>query len=271
MYADSIKKVIIFMNTIKQYALPAIIFILICLIFALIMNQNINWDTWRIATCMPDNCFCEQIRYDETIRQPSNTWSAMVFTLIGVLVAGHALNQLEEQHRLSLSFAIIFSIALIVIGVGSAFYHASMTFWGQFFDVGGMYLLVSFMLVYAWIRLYGLSTVTDAILYIGINIILFAMLYFVPETRRGLFALALFAGISFELYYAAFRKPELKRYWFNYGLLLFAIAYAIWNLDTNRILCDADSLLQGHAIWHIFGAVSSGMLYLYYVSETQES
>lgn len=255
----------------KQNILPILIFTGICLIFGFIMSQNINWDTWRIATCMPDECFCEAIHYDETIRQPSNTWSSMVFTLVGLLVAGHALSQIDDKRKLSMIFALIFSIALIVIGIGSAFYHASMTFWGQFVDVGGMYLLVSFILVYAWMRLYRLSTATGAILYTGINIILFTLLYFIPETRRSLFAIVLIAGIGFELYYAISRKSEIKRRWFNYGLLLFAVAYSIWTLDNTGTFCTADSLIQGHAIWHILGAVSSGMLYLYYFSETQES
>lgn len=259
------------MTTSKKYFLPTLIFTGICLIFGFIMSQNINWDTWRIATCMPDECFCEAIRTDETIRQPSNTWSSMAFTLVGLLVAGQALSQIDDKRELSMMFALIFSIALIVIGIGSAFYHASMTFWGQFVDVGGMYLLVSFMLIYAWIRLYGLSTATGAILYLGINTILFALLYFVPETRRSLFAIILLVGIGFEIYYVMSRKPEIKRRWFNTGLLLFAVAYGIWILDNNGTFCTADSLLQGHAIWHISGAVSSGMLYLYYFSETQES
>lgn len=255
----------------KNYALGLIIFIGICVIFAALMQLNINWDTWRVATCMPDNCFCEQVRFGDTIRQPANTWSSMLFTLIGILIAGHGLTQLSEGQKLSRLFALILSFALIFIGVGSAFYHASMTFWGQFADVGSMYLLVSFMLIYAWLRLFQLQVNLSAVLYVVINIALFTLLYFFPETRRSAFAIVLLLGIGFELYYAVFRKPVLKRYWFNYGLLLFAIAYAIWTVDNNRMICVAESLFQGHAIWHIFGALSSGMLYLYYASETQES
>ena len=77
----------------------------------------------------------------------------------------------------------------------------------------------------------------------------------------------LIAGIGFELYYEISRKPDITRYWFNSGLLLFAVAYGIWITDNTRFICVADSLLQGHAIWHILGALSSGMLYLYYASE----
>ncbi len=255
----------------KPYAMGLLVFVGICVAFAMLMQLNINWDTWRVATCMPDGCFCEQIRLDEIIRQPANTWSSMMFTLVGILIAVHAFSQLGHSQKLSRLFALILSFALIFIGIGSAFYHASMTFWGQFADVGSMYLLASFMLVYAWLRLFNLPIRLSAILYLLMNSVLFVLLFFFPETRRGAFAIILLLGIGFELYYATVHMPDLERYWFNYGLLIFALAYGIWTVDNNGMLCVADSLLQGHAIWHIFGAVSSGMLYLYYASETQES
>lgn len=259
------------MNNTKIW-LPALsIFFILLISLLFISSLNINWEMWRIATCMPDNCFCEMIRFDKTVRQPANTWSSMIFTLVGLCIAAHALNRITSTHQLSKSLALILSAALILIGLGSAFYHASLTFWGQFIDVGSMYLLATFMLVYAWQRLYAIPITISTILYISFNISLFALLYLIPETRRSLFAIVLLLGISFELYYVTFRRPLLKRYWFNYGLLLFAIAYGIWILDNNSIFCVEGSLFQGHAIWHIFGAISSGMLYPYYFSEPAES
>jgi hypothetical protein len=44
-------------------------------------------------------------------------------------------------------------------------------------------------------------------------------------------------------------------------------AFAIWNA-TKTWLCDPYSLIQGHAIWHLLGAVSAYYLYRYYASET---
>ena len=51
------------------------------------------WEGWQLATCMPDDCFCEAVR-DGAVRQPSNTWSSLTFCvaalamLPGVLVLG---------------------------------------------------------------------------------------------------------------------------------------------------------------------------------------
>ena len=38
------------------------------------------------ANCIPDNCFCEAIRYGEWIRQPANTWSNLFFILIAEII-----------------------------------------------------------------------------------------------------------------------------------------------------------------------------------------
>jgi dihydroceramidase len=48
---------------------------------------------------------------------------------------------------------------------------------------------------------------------------------------------------------------------------LLTVAYVIWILDNTRLVCFENSLLQGHAIWHILGAVSVFFLHRYYVSE----
>jgi hypothetical protein len=44
---------------------------------------------------------------------------------------------------------------VILIGLGSWFYHASLAFVGQGFDVAGMYLLGTFMVLYGYYLLRG--------------------------------------------------------------------------------------------------------------------
>jgi hypothetical protein len=44
------------------------------------------------------------------------------------------------------------------------------------------------------------------------------------------------------------------------------VAFAIWNAS-KAWLCQPYSLVQGHAIWHLLGAVSAYFLYRYYASE----
>jgi hypothetical protein len=59
-----------------------------------------------------------------------------------------------------------------MIGLGSAFYHASLTFAGQFFDVMGMYLLASFILLYNISRVSAFSRRKFVSAYLALNSIL---------------------------------------------------------------------------------------------------
>jgi hypothetical protein len=45
------------------------------------------------------------------------------------------------------------------------------------------------------------------------------------------------------------------------------VAFTIWNLDQHGTLCTPDSLFQGHAVWHLLGATSLWLTFLYYRSE----
>jgi predicted membrane channel-forming protein YqfA (hemolysin III family) len=46
--------------------------------------------------------------------------------------------------------------------------------------------------------------------------------------------------------------------WYWAGFAAFLIAYAIWTTGTNdHDLCDPDSLIQAHAIWHLLTAFAT--------------
>jgi hypothetical protein len=42
------------------------------------------------------------------------------------------------------------------------------------------------------------------------------------------------------------------------------LAFVIWILDRERVLCAPESLLQGHAVWHILGAIAAVCLFRSY-------
>jgi hypothetical protein len=250
----------------KRYSFSLISFLLLLVILAFLASFPMEWKLWRLASCMPDDCFCELIREGQTVRQPSNTWSSLAYALIGLMVLAHSYS-LPNKKPFTWLFGLLLCLMMLTIGIGSAFYHASLTFIGQFADFSGMYLMSSFILVYALYRRYSLPEINVVLGYLGLNTILALLLYFVPETRRTLFGLLLILALILEIYYANSAKPSINRYWFYGGLLIFALAYAVWIIDDERILCSPESWIQGHALWHLLGAISNGMLYFYYRSE----
>jgi hypothetical protein len=222
------------------------------------------WDGFRPATCIADGCFCEAANPHSPIRQAANTVSSLGFVFSGALMLGY---KRSSAQRLPTRYSYIMGIACIIIGLGSAFYHASLTFVGQFFDVFGMFLLAVFMLVYAFERIWTLRLTTTIGLFLTINIFLSGLQIAVPDTRRYVFAIVLIAALFFEAYFRRQVSPHIDVKPLRLGIGLLAIAYIIWILDNTRTLCFETSLLQGHAVWHVLGAVSVWLLHRYYVSE----
>ena len=123
------------------------------------------------------------------------------------------------------------------------------------------------MLVSALTRWRNLSSRGAVWLYLGVIGGLLAVLYLVPEVRRSLFAVVLLAAIALEMVFARACRPGVKVSFYLLGIVAKAVAFTIWNLDQNGVVCAPDSLFQGHAVWHLLGATSLWLTFLYYRSE----
>jgi len=253
------------MDQLRRYIFPILIAVLLSAltIAALMILPSNIWVGWQPATCLKTGCFCESAHEHSPIRQTANTISSLGFVFSGMLVIAHQ----PAKSRLTRAYAVTMGIASLIVGIGSAFYHASLTFIGQFFDVFGMFLLAAFMLVYAFERIWKLRLITTISLYLALNLFLSWLQIAIPETRRYVFAIVLIIALLFEYYFWVKTKPQIEIRWLKIGIGLLTVAYIIWILDNTRRMCFENSLIQGHAIWHILGAVSVLFLYRYYASE----
>lgn len=170
-----------------------------------------------------------------------NMVSSLAFVVAGIFIS--------YRHRNSWGYA--YALLMAVIGIGSAYYHAHLDFIGQTIDVAGMYLLVTFVLlaVLKRTRKYFL-----AYFLIG-NAVLISISVSVPALRRYIFAVLVLALIV-----TLWKQNLLNKYfWASFWVMV--VAFIIWTLDVTNIWCWSDSILQGHAIWHILGAVSAVLLF----------
>lgn len=234
--------------------------------YALIAALGPDWSRFLPASCLATKCFCEVPRTGALILQPANSWSSFGFVAVGfwIMIAGR---QWSTRVPFSGFPAVWFALTAIVIGVGSFLLHATLTLWGQFLDVVGMYLFSAFTLAYALRRWQGLNDRTAVALNAALCAVLIGLLIAVPETRRWLFAVVLIADIVVEMGFARPRRPGVQVRWYLYSIALQAAAFAIWIADLSGAWCLRDSLMQGHAIWHFLNAAAVYCAYRYYRSE----
>jgi len=233
------------------------------------------WAAWRAATCMPDHCFCERLR-DSLVRQPVNTATSIAFLTVAAVVwrvafrPDRALRVRGVRLVASPMLAALFAGALLVIGLGSAFYHASFTFVGQTVDVLGMYLLGTFVILYAVVRTHEVTTRRSAVAYVLGNAALLTLLVLVPELRRWAFAAVVLVAIATEWRARSSGRARGDLRYFAAAVGVLGLGFVFWIIDLLRITCAPMSIVQGHGAWHVLGAAAAALVFGYYVSEGRE-
>ena len=227
----------------------------------------------RPASCMPSSCFCEAIRSEPPL-QPANSWSSLAFVAVALVVVAVALRDRsarrpQSQNLLSssLAYPLVYALALSIIGIGSAAFHAELTIKTQFADVFGMYLIATFILLFNIQRLRPIPVSALVVVYLVLNGALAELLYTFPEVRRYAFAVVLLAALGLEWRYRNTRTVVSHGRLLGAAVGSLAIGFVIWTADITHVACSPMSWLQGHAVWHLLGALGAWFLYLYYRSE----
>lgn len=138
---------------------------------------------------------------------------------------------------------------------------ASLSFIGQTLDVQSMYLVVLLALMVNVEALRKPVRSRALQLYLVANVALGVLLITVPAVRRYAFGLAILGVLVTEVRVRT-RGLRLRGLSLLLGAVAVqALAFGIWVLDLKRIVCAPESLLQGHAAWHLLGALASFLLW----------
>ncbi|WP_239124024.1 ceramidase domain-containing protein [Rhizocola hellebori] len=217
--------------------------------------------------------FCEAAR-DWVVRQPANSFSNVGFVVAGLLIAWHAgvrenVGGVLSAHR---GLPTFIACLVVLLGPGSAAMHATQSALGGHLDMASMYLVASFAAGYAGMRWLRGGTRLFAALFAGgivfCEIVGLSRADIPVVNYSGNVAFALLLTIAVVLEVLIMRRGATRATrWYAFASLgSILIAFAIWNA-AKTWLCDPGSLIQGHAIWHLLGAVSAYFLYRYYASE----
>lgn len=227
--------------------------------------------------------FCEANHMDSVIRQPSNTWSNMGYLFVGVFILALAIHDLRLPNRLEADnfmvrhpiFSVLFAVSCLILFFGSFFYHASLTAFFQRIDQAAMYSLVLLVISVNVYRLFPRWRLlkrwrsSHLLFVLAFTLALWGVFSHISvlninSTFPALVAISLVSSLVY-LRYAGRGLHFLKYFKVAYGTLF--MGGAIWALDRSHTLCNPESLLQGHALWHLLTAASALLLYMFYRSE----
>ncbi|MGV8896322.1 MAG: ceramidase domain-containing protein [Rhodoglobus sp.] len=239
------------------------------LIYLLAIAVDASTLAERPATCTQTGCFCEA-PLSAVPMQFANSVSSLGFVFLGfwTLVAARRPAIRTPERRLTP----IFGVVLIFIGASSFIYHSTLSFFGQFLDIFSMYTFGILLALGALYRSGRLGGRTALVLFVLLSASMAVVQYLVPDARRVLFAALLLPGIVLELTpYVTGHSPRSRHVRFIYlGVAAMVVAFVIWSLDQTTSFCSSQSPIQGHAIWHLLGAVAAVMIVAHY-RETQHS
>lgn len=215
--------------------------------------------------------FCEAAR-DALVKQPANTFSNLGFVIAGLAAAWHVSRR--GSGTMSASLGTAYAVLVVLLGPGSAAMHASQSVLGGHLDVYSMYLLASFVMAYAAARLLTLPAAGFAAL-LGASLAVCTVAEFtsadvpvVMTMGNAVFAVLLLAGLAMEVVLRTRGDVRLDLRWGIASVATLLVAFAIWNTGKDGgPLCDPQSLLQPHGVWHLLDALAAWLLFRYYVSE----
>ncbi len=217
--------------------------------------------------------FCEAAR-DGWVKQPANTLSNLGFVVAGLAVGWRARSQeyLGDTLPRFSGLATGYACMVVLLGPASAAMHATQSSLGGLLDMTAMYLVASFAAAYAVTRWWR----RDSMFMWQVFFLLVAACELIGRWDREIpvvhragnaaFALLLVVAVAVE---TMLRRGGHARTELRYGvaaLMSMLVAFVIWNLSQHG-WCDPDSLVQGHAAWHLLGAVAAYLLFRFYASE----
>lgn len=207
---------------------------------------------------LPDIKHCED-NLAGWITTPANTWSNLAYLLVALWLWKRLRSDDEPALR-------AFVPVIVLVGLTSFLFHASFTFFFQFFDYLGMFFYVLLLLVLNLRRLGWLAEGWKTAYFSGIAASVGAILLF---RRFGLpvqwlIVIQVAAVLLAEgVLWVRSKGRDYSDLWA--GLALMTVAEVFWLMDYRRVLCDpSNHFFQGHAVWHLISALSFVSVFHFY-------
>jgi ceramidase len=205
-----------------------------------------------------DTSDCEHIGQG-LLAQPVNTLSSLAYVVAGILLLRRALVARSSQ-RVVLT---VYAAAVVAVGLGSVAFHGPMPSWGRFTHDVSIAAVLAFVIGYDVALVRGGSTRSAFMGFgalLGVSAIVLAES---PDASNALDSVLVVAAVIAEVVVARSPKRVAAAGGFVRGLSFWIVGAAALAVGaalnalgrTAGPLCEPDSLVQLHGVWHVVTAV----------------
>ncbi len=196
---------------------------------------------------------CEHIG-QSLLAQPANTLSSLAYVLAGVLLMWRALAAPRRGARIAPA---VYAVTVIGVGIGSAAFHGPTPAWGRFGHDLSIAAVLAFVIGYDVALARGASPNTGLAMFVGIAGACAVVLAVSPDAGNALDAVLVAGAVVAEIGVSRSvtgRATADGRLWIaivgivTIGALLNALG------RTDAPLCESESPVQLHAVWHVLTA-----------------
>lgn len=151
----------------------------------------------------------------------------------------------------------------LLVGALSLVYDSTFTYLSQLFDLGGMLLLISYLLYLNLVRIVPRRQLVASLLGIGFVLSLCLIVMFKGYAGNVVFAVATLSYVVSEIYLIRTKRHTHARLWVL-AFIVFSIGVVFWLSDAAGVYCADIGLLNGRAVFHYTNAVAMYLLYRFY-------
>jgi len=258
----------------------------IFIILFLIFKDVPVWTDWRPAAEFINPEYGERIYADSVLRTRMNTWSNISYILFGFYAIALGANDWGKGQALERGYlthvpiqSVLFGVALIYSGLGSGFFHASLTHYGQQCDVGAMYamtLCIAAIPVGSWLpqaQVPGTNRTYPTWPLIAVLVISGSLYFTYYKWDYSFGEVSVYSSAVLFIFAAAsLIQPGkyLQIRWLIAAFFSIALAAKIRELDIQDSFTSPDSFFQGHAVWHLASSLYYFFIFLYFRSEERK-
>jgi len=226
--------------------------------------------------------FCELTNMNGLIRQPVNTFTNVIYLLVGLYVLGIAVRDYNEKKRYNLIsanpwYSFIYGIIQVYLFVASSYFHSGLTVFGRDLDYSGVFSLSLYPLMYFTHRVVLLvrglpSNVKHPrearLLTFSFTLAYIYLTFFSPPVIGRYIVFGMIITMIIFAVIVEKRDPgRTNKLYMWLTIVTISLAVMFFIFDIKKILCDPNSFIQPHGLWHLFGGVAAFYFYFYIRSE----